>query len=909
MPLWQHLDDAADVAGLLWDSWVSDSTRDLVSSPFPEGEQDGRRFVRWIAGVHDVGKASPSFASQVPRLADAMRRGGFAFEYEGRIKGHRHEEVGASALGVWLRRHGWDGFSTGQITCIVMAHHGLFKRVPGRLGHSIVDVGDSEWAETRAALLDRMADRSGVTDRISSWRDVCLPGPVQMVVSGIVVMADWIASSDIFPLVDIDDLPQLASYTSHRTLRTQSAFAKVNLGGVWRPSPPPDPTELIQHRFPAIAQPRAVQVELVRAANDSEGTGLLILEAPMGIGKTEAALAAAEALALRFGCRGVLVALPTRATSDAMFTRVHDWLAHIPAKDASGTLPLALVHGKAALNEEYQDLRFGTAKHEAIYDGEKAAGVGVAEWMSGRKRAALSSFTVTTIDHVLMAALKAKHLMLRQLSLTGKVVILDEVHAADPFMSIYLTRALEWMAAMGVPVILMTATLPDKMRSELYAAYQSGVDKRDGRVAGVVEELSDELGYPAIITSRRSGPAVINPPSDHRQQKVQIRRLDDSPMALVEVLNDRLREGGCAVVIRNTVSRAQETAATLAQEFGHENVTLTHSCFLAIDRARKDLDLLARFGPPGRASDRPYLHIVVGTQVVEQSLDVDFDFMITDVAPVDLVMQRLGRLHRHRRERPAPLVNPECFVTGVEWSTASPQIDPGCRAVYRRQRLLACLAVLQQHLDGQPLSIPADIPRLVHDAYSYDLIPPPSWDLDWELARKEELEHVADQQDKARTFCLPAVMKHGRSLEGLTSGNIGEVNEDSPQARAAVRDGDDALEVVVVQRCQGVDRTPDWLTFDDPVLPVRDVPPSWAQARFLAKCTVNLPRRLTNACIVDRVIEGLEQNYFGGWRTSPYLKDQLTLVLDESRACELAGHLVRYDPQRGLLVTKLESLT
>lgn len=907
LPVWQHLDDAADVAGLLWDLWLSPSMRSLVGSAFPAGEVDGRRFVRWIAGVHDVGKVSPAFASQVTRLSDAMRREGYNFHYTGRIHGHRHEDVSATALGDWLLDKGWDGLFTGQVTCLVIAHHGLFKSLPSKLRDNTVDVGDAEWEQVREVLLNRIAVRVGASERLVDWSTARLPGTVQMLVSGIVVMADWIASSDLFPMFDIEDVPPLAEVTAEESPRALQAFREVNLGGVWHPSPPVSAAQLMQERFPAITEPRAVQMELIEAAADADGTGLLILEAPMGIGKTEAALAAAEVLAQRFGCRGVFVALPTRATTDAMFSRVHDWLMHVPVSDATGTLPLALVHGTAAFNQEYQDLRFGRIRSQSIYDGTdaKGAGVGVAEWMTGRKRAALSSFVVSTIDHVLFAALKAKHVMLGQLSLAGKVVILDEVHAADPFMSIYLTRALEWMAAMGVPVILMTATLPGRMRAELYEAYQRGVARRIGSQPTPVDYLTAEIGYPAIVASRHAGARVTNPRSDHRRQHVSLRRLDDSSHAIAALLRERLADGGCAAVIRDTVGRAQETAAALEQVFGTENVTITHSCFLAVDRAAKDKDLLDRFGPPERATARPQLHIVVGTQVVEQSLDIDFDLMVTDIAPIDLVMQRIGRLHRHQRQRPSLLTNPECYITGVDWAPPVPGLDPGCRAVYRRYRLLASLAVLEPHIEGTPLAIPNDIPKLIHSAYSDRLDSPKDWSAEWQSARIEEAHFVAQQQDKADTFCLSGVMSPGKSLAGLTSGNLGNVDEDSHRARAAVRDGEDALQVVVVERRNGVDQIPSWLACGDHLLPIREAALPWEQSRLLAQCVLNLPRRLTNPSIIDSVIEDLERNYFPGWHASVYLRGQLALVLDEELRCELAGHVVRYDPRKGLMVEKI----
>jgi CRISPR-associated helicase Cas3 len=411
-------------------------------------------------------------------------------------------------------------------------------------------------------------------------------------------------------------------------------------------------------------RPRPVQVAAVEIALAQPEPGLVIVEAPMGEGKTEAALLAAEALAARSGADGCFVALPTRATTDAMFSRVLRWMQALPGLPVDTSVVLA--HGTANLNDEYRGLLRRAWIREV---GQDEAGI-AHHWLNGRKRGPLAQFVVGTIDQVLFAGLKSRHLMLRHLGLAGKVVIIDECHAYDVFMSRYLDAVLHWLGAYGTPVVLLSATLPAARRAELVRAYDSG------RGAETVA-LPEDPGYPVVVASGMPARAV---PAGGAARAVRLDRLPDDLDVLAGLLRDALAGGGCAVVVRNTVGRVQETADRLVEIFGADEVTVTHSRFLACDRARLDTDLLRRFGPPGPGVERPARHVVVASQVVEQSLDVDFDLMVTDLAPVDLVLQRTGRLHRHDRPRPAGLEQPRCVLVGVQdWAATPPRAVPGSR--------------------------------------------------------------------------------------------------------------------------------------------------------------------------------------------------------------------------------------
>ncbi|MEK8106498.1 hypothetical protein NKG94_17000 [Micromonospora sp. M12] len=179
-------------------------------------------------------------------------------------------------------------------------------------------------------------------------------------------------------------------------------------------------------------------------------------------------------MARRTGASGCYLALPTRATSDAMFARMLSWLRRLPdAQVGRGDRDVRLAHGKAALNPEYDQLRM-TSLPSGIAEDTGGAAIGVHRWLAGPKRTLLSSFVVGTIDQLLFAALRSKHLVLRHLGLAGKVVVIDEAHAYDVYMGRFLDRALEWLGAYGVPVVVLSATLPAHRRAELMAAYDNG---------------------------------------------------------------------------------------------------------------------------------------------------------------------------------------------------------------------------------------------------------------------------------------------------------------------------------------------------------------------------------------------------------------------------------------------------
>lgn len=666
-----HLSDAGHVARLLWRRWTPDSTKNVLARVVGSVEL-AEKIAVFAAAVHDAGKASPAFSSQSgKRIPDLLRTG---LPLDGMGGEAPHTLVGGLAvlrafLGGGNEHTVRDGSLVHALAATTWAHHGRFpaRMVPHtamrepsrRAGYGYTLRGEAtRWVDAQDCLVLAARRAAGFTD--TEWEAIKgMPAPAELttVLSGFVVMCDWIASNqDYFPLGLVPPRPDRS--------RAEIAFKQLDFGANrWAPKRigAGDVDEVFSRRFAFATAVRPLQHALVKHVEALPDTpGLVILEAPTGQGKTEAALLAAETLAQRHGCSGVFVALPTRATSDAMYRRVSTWL-----RGQNAALTAHLTHGKSEFNEEYNSAFDRLKTTTPIYDVDGAQHPThetdtccreLEEWFRGGSQVFLSDFTVGTIDQLLLSAAASKHYAMRHLALSGKVVIIDEVHASDMFMSAYLSRALRWLGRIGVPVIALTATLTPTTRRVLHSAYSGSSDEYLPRYVPRKRELTfsqagfpdaeDVTAYPVITSSHPTATSLevstVEPPASRTVdvEQTDLMKPEDVAEHMLRVVGDQ----GCAALIFNTVARAQ-SAYRVLREAAHDDVLMLHSRFTAQDRGERERRLLDMVGPRGT---RPKRLIVISTQVLEQSLDADFDVMYSDIAPLDLVVQRAGRLHRHR---------------------------------------------------------------------------------------------------------------------------------------------------------------------------------------------------------------------------------------------------------------------
>ncbi len=975
LPLSVHLSDASGIAGKLWDQWLPKSTRKVIAGAFDGDEQLARAFVIFICGAHDVGKATPIFEAKTDLQSKPEEAGLHVRETLRNEKDPTHPIAGEIILADYLeskvfgeeeKQDAWHcKRQIDAIASIIGAHHGNFpslSRISDGEG-KLVELGWTEsagnWKKVQYELIDHALSMADIDEahlrRIAHHH---LTVATESLVDGFLIMADWLASNqDLFPTCSVYD-----SIGDEKLKgRVDRAWQNASILPSWNEEPPVVQPfeEYFASRFnlPAGAHARPVQVAAAKIAWETKDPGLLIIEAPMGEGKTEAALAAAELMAYRCGMGGVCVALPTMATTDAMFSRVDEWLDRLPQAEGGDEKSIYLAHGKSRLNEQFQGIireSWRASRKVHTDDDGKADGVTISEWMLGRKRGMLSNFVACTVDQVLMGALCMRHLSLRQLAITNKVVIIDECHAYDLYMRQYLERLLEWLGFWHVPAILLSATLPIGQQESMVRSYLSGRGAADGpadnksakplppylrkKLASAVSDESaaaDEpaLGaYPLLTYTEGLKEKWTEVPASGRSVTVSAEFIGDDIETLAETLKQLLKDGGCVGIICDTVGRAQAAERALSGCFGQDAVVLDHSRFMDIDRFAREKSLRDKLGPEATVENgmRPALLVVVGTQVLEQSLDIDFDVLISDIAPIDLLLQRLGRTHRHARgaaecSRPEPLRRARCLIRGIsEWSEDGPKLALGVANVYDQATLLESVAMLgmaDERADTE-ISLPHDIPRLVRTAYSdaVKALIPDAWMARYEKACKERSKKNEGKTERAQTYLLHDVAKvaknDGSLIELAESQQVLEEDpRDSDKGQRAVRDTQETVEVLLVRETEdgGIALMP-WVGSKDvpkgAQLPC-DCEPERAAASLLLQCAVRLPLSICPLKDIDNVIHELEDKswpYVSCWQQSPWLAGQLLLVMHQGEnseyQTELNGKVLEYSLHSGLATVR-----
>lgn len=1000
LSLVQHMLDAGSVAARIWDTWLAPGLQKRFSEHLHLSMEDTRALVCWLAATHDMGKATPEFSGQL----DARRDENLAV-YRQRIEQQEfefpedlvtptsglrcpHSKYSQSIL-IHLLTSNIEGMPyevAVTLASISGAHHGTpaeYLANSADLSNVILERLSPKWHAAWQELYTITLERFGASSALHqlAQHGQTIPVSVQFCITGFVIMSDWIASNpDFFPMGTFGSAEQ--------EQRARIGWQALGLEQRWIAALDTDPgtpaADLYASRFgwsnPTL---RPMQEVVVEAARSMQNGGMMCIEAPMGQGKTEAGLIAAEFLAQATGRTGVAFAAPTQATSNALFDRVIEWVEYQTnnvAQEHGGPLEphsMFLGHSKNRFNKSYEALSKADIFDESSTPGREnnrktlRPGTSLARhsWLSGTKKGLLSSFIVCTIDQVLMTALQARHVMLRYLGLASKVIIIDEVHAYDAYMNQYLSSALYWLGQMNAPVILMSATLPSATRDDLMESYAKGLKvgaepnkvaapappsqndlmaKMKARLAGIQAapkpEASEEpildLDYPVVhtLTAEDNGtPKKWKVEQPVEQTEIELKLIDDSPESVLNVLEPLANDHGCAAVICNTVGRAQEMHAFLSEQFGEEHVILTHSRFTATHRAEQEELLVSKLGKKahyskadGENSSRPHRLIVVGTQVIEQSLDLDFDVMITDFAPVDLVLQRMGRLHRHdsrsSSERTPAYRKPVCYVRGVETFGShdeAPDFPRGSKAVYEPMILLSSYAQLLPHFDGKPIRIPAGISPLVQKAYQENASAeiPESWSEVYEIA-KQDCEESKDQAKvRAKGYLLRAPQGEytmADCMKSLLQSNDRRFS-DEQIGEAKVRDTDSSLEVIaiIVERnhpgnpksaivsyrilpsINGTDDA-DSLRFDASA----DDPPSYWQSMQLAASSIRLPYQYSDApknrvkggkLRFDAALDQLEKERIENWQKSFILEGQLILPFEEVEAGVYSYRLCDYE--------------
>ncbi|TAN82751.1 MAG: CRISPR-associated helicase Cas3' [Gallionella sp.] len=513
----------------------------------------------------------------------------------------------------------------------------------------------------------------------------------------------------------------------HECALPQAANALIDIGLLPRRTRPQTLVGLFDYlQPPTPLQQTAADIPLAAMPQ------LFILEDVTGAGKTEAALLLAHRLMQAGQADGFYFGLPTMATSNAMFRRLIDQGLDGQCfidKCFLDTPSLVLAHSASRLAPALEALQAG-GDGDTDYDKDEAAAAEQRQsWFAdSRKKALLADAGVGTLDQALLAVLYSKHQSLRLLGLARKVLIVDEVHACDVYMLKLLEALLTFHAAAGGSAILLSATLPHATRATLARAYRAGL--------GGKTPVLQSTAYPLLTHIGQDTSDGI--PLDTRPEVARTVNIDwvHTPDAAVAVLLAARAAGRCACWIRNTVDDAIAAFEAL-QKAGVPEVDLIlfHARFALSDRSAIETAALNTFGPDSNAAQRRG-KILICTQVVESSVDVDLDVMVSDLAPIDLIIQRAGRLCRHVRDAAGNRAvgngrgQARLWLFGPAFVTA-PAADwlskpcPGTAAVYPDHGRLWLTAKLLR--DAAALTMPEAARRLIEGVYgdeSEAAIPP-----------------------------------------------------------------------------------------------------------------------------------------------------------------------------------------
>lgn len=556
-----------------------------------------------LIALHDLGKIGNQFRDML---------------CNGSAQAWRHWEITEA----WLRAESTEKLMLQKLGGTFHALRPLIAAIAGHHGRP-PNAPDRDWTTMRALAGAQAEEDSLAFVRIclDLWPAATLSGMrhreaknLSWLLAGATTVADWVGSNTEW----FEATSATHSLPDYLEIARRKAPKALAAAGLLPPAPKADPL------FAFALRP------MQQAARDialAPGPMLAIIEDETGAGKTEAALILLQRMLCAGKGRGAYLALPTMATADAMFRRARGVVAGLFQSEPS----LTLAHGRAGLSVEFRDVRSTAPRSDAPVCGD---------WLAeSRRRALLADVGVGTIDQALLAVLPTRFATLRNWGLSRKVLIVDEAHEmGDPYLVHELATLLRLHAMQGGSAILLTATLPLDLRTRLSRAFAEG--------AGRDFAEDHDPAYPSLSIT---GGAVIRSflPPALTKGDVVVERLPDAVAAL-DLLADATARGAACVWVRNAVDDAIAAVAAL-RERGIE-ADLLHARFTLADRKRIEARVMAQFGREGTGRAG---RVLVGTQVLESSLDLDFDVMVSDLAPIASLIQRAGRLWRHMDLRPA----------------------------------------------------------------------------------------------------------------------------------------------------------------------------------------------------------------------------------------------------------------
>lgn len=735
-PLVFHMIDTGNVMRYVLQEVVKGQCQQYCQSNLGEKYEDLMCF--W-ASMHDIGKSHKDWQSQAKKIL--------------------HGQVTAQIMYQLL-----DGYSR-NLAQIIGSHHGFLCKIED-IKFPVKSEDISSYSEIESAML-KLFNYPPISKEIS-------PSFSFMVFFwGLLSVSDWIASNEqFFPIEKEISFKTLEEYFQFSKEKTKKAIDGINLSQ-WLPPL----KEISFKKLFGFKDLNPLQEVVENMSNNFNEPEIVIIEAPMGDGKTEAAIYLADRWISKNQQKGIYFALPTQATSNQMFGRMKEYL---DSRYPDDVINYMLLHGNASLFPDFKKIRHSQFAIQAN------------SWFSYSKRGLLAQFGLGTVDQCLMAVLNVKHFGISLYALSNKTVVIDEVHAYDTYMQEMLERLMEWFGSLRCSVVLLSATLPRSITLKLICAYNRGKGHK-------VSETINMAKYPRI-TWTQDGDIKSQHIGTDRKITLNIRFVNGTEgkskyLHYLEDLSERIEKEGCVAIICSTVRRAQDTYDTIKKYFDGSDmgITLYHSRYLHKDRQAIEKRVLQMFGKPnGKITmddgeeisvERPRKHILVATQVIEQSLDLDFDLMITDMAPIDAILQRSGRIHRHKRERYFRLTNPEMWICkpdnndsdnkgGEDGGVKLDEFDEATQIVYGCQEkgylLYKSWEALQKRnkdqggKDAIVIKIPDDVELLMDEVYEKN-----GKDLVGEMAERHKSfqEGIKKHCSAARKNMIPSPTKEILDLE------------------------------------------------------------------------------------------------------------------------------------------------
>lgn len=611
----------------------------------------------FLLALHDLGKFASAFQRLYHSTNGELLNIEACFEYDGRK--YRHDRMGlyfwnslledffTVVLGIdeYNRRTHVDTSKNLMVLMnCMLGHHGepINKQDPQSIKafteeQNLIAVREFYQDLIKVLKLEFPIEKLA----IKAWRKKL--ELVSWQIAGIAVLADWIGSDRYF--FNYKSSPE--PLNDYWQLAQQIAIKAVNSTDLDK-APLVKPFISIKEHFGYIPTPLQQWAETVELDNSPQ---LFILEDVTGAGKTEAALALTHRLMATGSADGFYFGLPTMATSNAMFSRVAKHYLAMLDGTHNKQPSIVLAHGAREMNNVFSDAvreaKFTSAYEDHNYDNtDSTVTAQCNQWLAdSRKKALLAPVGVGTIDQALLAVLPRRHQSLRLLGLNRKVLVFDEVHAADEYMFELLESLLALHLHQGGSAILLTATLSFKQRQRLTNIWLYTAGKP-------LTDLQEQAFPLATRVNLNSEKVVLEQPLASRSdvsREVLVEHLTCVDECIKTILS-AVAQNQCIVWVRNSVDDAlqayQQLQGYLAEP---QQCILFHSRFVLADRKHIENQVLDTFGKASTGKIRNG-KVLIATQVFQESLDADADFMISDICPIDDLIQRTGRLHRHTRD-------------------------------------------------------------------------------------------------------------------------------------------------------------------------------------------------------------------------------------------------------------------